>query len=519
MLHHCSITENRGAGDDRSSRRRLVRPALGALAAIALSAPATALAPAAWAVAPDCQPSGSETVCTFTHTGGAESWTVPAEVTQASFDVFGAQGSGGAGGLGGRASATISLTPGATLQVNVGGAGGPGSTAGFNGGAAGGAGISLGDGGGGGGASDVRAGAFALADRIIVAGGGGGQAGGGGGAGGGLSGGNGDNGGSFGGLGGGGGTDSAGGGGGAAFSGRGTDGGRGDLGAGGGGGGAYPPAGAGGGGGGGYYGGGGGGVGVFGGGGGGGGSGFGPSGVGFESGVRSGGGLVTITYTAPDSAAPTTTIALDPASPNGQNGWYTRAVHATISADDGSGSGVAETRCVLDPADPPASFDDLPAGPCAYLGSGADISAAGQHTLYAASRDNPGNEETPVSRQFKIDSTTPGVSCSASPSTLKPPSHKLVAITTSVTVTDGGSGPNGFTLVSLTSNQADSGLGSDDAPNDIQGWTTNSADTSGQLRAERYGAERVYTLSYRGNDAAGNTTTCTTTVRVPKGSS
>ena len=45
-----------------------------------------------------------------------------------------------------------------------------------------------------------------------------------------------------------------------------------------------------------------------------------------------------------------------------------------------------------------------------------------------------------------------------------------------------------------------------------------SADTSGKLRAERYGADRVYTLTYSGKDAAGNTSSpCTTTVRVPKG--
>jgi hypothetical protein len=49
-------------------------------------------------------------------------------VSQATFDVFGAQGgsvrSGKAGGFGGGASATISVAPGDTLQVNVGGAGG-----------------------------------------------------------------------------------------------------------------------------------------------------------------------------------------------------------------------------------------------------------------------------------------------------------------------------------------------------------------------------------------------------------
>jgi len=126
-------------------------------------------------------------VCTFTYTGNAQYWTVPDGVSQATFDVYGAQGgsAGGAvGGRGGEASATIAVTPGETLQVNVGGRGGAGlggtgAAGGFNGGAGGGNG-SDGGGGGGGGASDVRSGAFGLANRIIV---GGGSYGGGGGGG------------------------------------------------------------------------------------------------------------------------------------------------------------------------------------------------------------------------------------------------------------------------------------------------------------------------------------------------
>ena len=96
-----------------------------------------------------CQPSGSQVVCTFEFTGAAQSWTVPDGVSQATFDVFGAQGgsepSGKPGGLGGEATATIAVTPGDTLQVNVGGAGGNGNTiqsspGGFNGGGLGGGG-------------------------------------------------------------------------------------------------------------------------------------------------------------------------------------------------------------------------------------------------------------------------------------------------------------------------------------------------------------------------------------------
>jgi hypothetical protein len=52
----------------------------------------------------------------------------------------------------------------------------------------------------------------------------------------------------------------------------------------------------------------------------------------------------------------------------------------------------------------------------------------------------------------------PAVSCSVSPNKLKTSAnnHKLVDIKVSINVTDGGSGPNGFKLISVTSSQADS---------------------------------------------------------------
>ena len=134
--------------------------------------------------APSCAPSGADTVCTFS-TPGADRFTVPGGVTEASFYLFGAQGGGlpgqSVGGLGGRASAELALTPGAPVTVVVGGAGGsigacdaqetPGA-GGVNGGARGGSGFC--EGGGGGGASDVRMGGSSLSDRVLVAGGGGG---------------------------------------------------------------------------------------------------------------------------------------------------------------------------------------------------------------------------------------------------------------------------------------------------------------------------------------------------------
>ena len=123
---------------------------------------------------------------TFTFTDGAQTYTVPAGVCQVTITANGAAGSGveseSTGGLGGQAVATVAVTAGQVLQVNVGGEGGPpsapgGAVGGFNGGGDGGnaSGITVG-GGAGGGASDVRTGTFSLADRIVVAGGGGGGA-------------------------------------------------------------------------------------------------------------------------------------------------------------------------------------------------------------------------------------------------------------------------------------------------------------------------------------------------------
>jgi WD40 repeat protein len=104
--------------------------------------------------------------------------------------------------------------------------------------------------------------------------------------------------------------------------------------------------------------------------------------------------------------APTTTITLSPASPDGSNGWYKSPVGVSISASDPDGT-VAQTRCALDPASTPAGFDDLPDASCTL----SSVAIDGHHTLYAASVDANGNEEAaPVSASFKIDATNPVLS-------------------------------------------------------------------------------------------------------------
>src|SRR4051812_17191154 len=125
-------------------------------------------APVAAQVPPGCTGSNIGSQVTITcDVPGTFTWIAPVGISSnATFDVYGAQGGSGStgatGGLGGEAKASVSATPGAVFQLNV---GAPGNGGGFpnggNGGGSGGpggnsgSGSSAGGGGGGGGASDV----------------------------------------------------------------------------------------------------------------------------------------------------------------------------------------------------------------------------------------------------------------------------------------------------------------------------------------------------------------------------
>jgi hypothetical protein len=160
-----------------------------------------------------------------------------------------------------------------------------------------------------------------------------------------------------------------------------------------------------------------------------------------------GSGSNTVYSLQPDSTAPTTTISLNPAQPSGQNNWYSGPVTVSVRATDpDDAASTLTTRCVLDPAPPPASFTDLPSGPCPYAASGgAAVSTDGTHTLYAASEDPYNQVEAPAisSGPFPIDATPPTVSCQ-SPA----PSFAVgqAGATVSATVSDATSGPAQTTI-------------------------------------------------------------------------
>jgi hypothetical protein len=211
-----------------------------------------------------------------------------------------------------------------------------------------------------------------------------------------------------------------------------------------------------------------------------------------------------------DTTPPTTVASLS-VSPNAA-GWINQSPVGVnlLAQDEPGGSGVADTYYALDDSScaPPATGSAIP--PSCQSGNSLTVSGDGQHTLYFFSLDAAGNFESQQHVAINIDTTAPTVTCRATPATLWPPDGKLADVTVTVTVSDAGSGPAGFTLLAVTTNEGD-------IASEMAGFVVGTPSTQGQLQAERDGAGsgRVYTLTYQGSDQAGNTASCSTTVRVP----
>lgn len=190
---------------------------------------------------------------------------------------------------------------------------------------------------------------------------------------------------------------------------------------------------------------------------------------------------------------PTTSVAFDPASPNGRNSWYMTDVSVTLAVNPGAYGGAVTTEYQVNGAAWKAST-----GEAIAFGEGV-------YTLGFRSRDQAGNVEQVKAVDFAVDKTAPTLSVALDKTAIWPPNRQMVAVNATLVAADAVSGVESVILTNITSNKPDSGQG------DILAEFGTAA-TSFSLRAEK---DRVYTVTYTATDKAGNKTAKTATVTVP----
>ena len=135
--------------------------------------------------------------------------------------------------------------------------------------------------------------------------------------------------------------------------------------------------------------------------------------------------------------------------------------------------------------------------------------------ITAANSDNPAQTDSCAVAVTVHDVLPPSITLSATPDLLWPPNHKLRPVEVTATVTDDHDPAPVFELVSVTSNEPDNapGIGDGNTVNDIVMVDADSF----LLRAERAGngTGRIYTITYRAVDAAGNAAVASVEVFVP----
>jgi uncharacterized repeat protein (TIGR03803 family) len=203
-----------------------------------------------------------------------------------------------------------------------------------------------------------------------------------------------------------------------------------------------------------------------------------------------------------DALPPVVTATISPAP--GTSGWNREPVTVHLAATD-EFSGVQRIVYAASGAQPIA-LTSIAGGQV-----NIPIAAEGTTTLTFLAVDGANNVSVPEQITVRIDQTAPVMQCSVTPNVLWPPNNQLVNVASSVDVADPLSGPAGFELVLVTSNDPST------TSTDIVGWTIGSPSLSGQLRAKRRGAnlDRLYTLQYRAFDQVGNMAHCSIPVVVP----
>ena len=132
---------------------------------------------------------------------------------------------------------------------------------------------------------------------------------------------------------------------------------------------------------------------------------------------------------------------------------------------------------------------------------------AGTHVITLTVSDGRGGSASDTVTVTVVDATPPVIqSATATPSVLTPVKRQFVAVTVSVSASDACGGPVHCRITSVTGSEP---IGGD--------WVITGNLTL-KLRAERANkrTSRIYTITVTCTDAAGNSSTRTVTVTVPR---
>jgi hypothetical protein len=132
----------------------------------------------------------------------------------------------------------------------------------------------------------------------------------------------------------------------------------------------------------------------------------------------------------------------------------------------------------------------------------------GTHCITLTVKDPSGHidkNKVSVTVQDKIG---PVMNVSLTPSLLWPPNHKFVEVSATVNAVDACGTVESIVLYSIVASEGANIIGSGNTSPDITGADYNTHDLVFKLRAERSGPNRrrVYTVTYKATDNAGNTT-------------
>jgi hypothetical protein len=135
-----------------------------------------------------------------------------------------------------------------------------------------------------------------------------------------------------------------------------------------------------------------------------------------------------------------------------------------------------------------------------------------QDALYAPDAYRASDHDPVIAGLSVCDEIAPTAEIRLNHEYLWPPNHKYVTVHAKVKAEDNFDPNPTVTLVSVTSNEPDNGLGDGDLADDI----VIMNDFTFKLRAERSGGgqDRIYTITYKVTDACGNDTFATATVTV-----